>query len=124
MLHIQIEYEVLFLLVFKLVCLIILWIQIEVERGDVASGIECYMNEYGATKEEAYMEIRKIIENNWKDLNRGCLKPTTVPRVLLMPVLNLTRVAEFFYKDEDAYTFSKNNLKDVISMVLIDPIKA
>ncbi|XP_015083028.2 (-)-germacrene D synthase-like isoform X1 [Solanum pennellii] len=98
--------------------------EIEVERGDVASGIECYMNEYGATKEEAYMEIRKIIENNWKVLNRGCLKPTTVPRVLLMPVLNLTRVAEFFYKDEDAYTFSKNNLKDIISMVLIDPIKA
>ena len=82
------------------------------------------MNEHDATKEEAYMEIRKIIENNWKDLNRGCLKPTTVPTVLLMPVLNLTRVAEFFYKDEDAYTFSKNNLKDVISMVLIDPIKA
>lgn len=98
--------------------------EIEVERGDVASGIECYMNEHGATTEEAYIEIRKIIENNWKDLNRGCLKPTTVPRVLLMPVLNLTRVAEFFYKDEDAYTFSKNNLKDVISMVLIDPIKA
>ncbi|KAH0654688.1 hypothetical protein KY289_032366 [Solanum tuberosum] len=98
--------------------------EIEVERGDVASGIECYMNEHRATTEEAYIEIRKIIENNWKDLNRGCLKPTTVPRVLLMPVLNLTRVAEFFYKDEDAYTFSKNNLKDVISMVLIDPIKA
>ncbi|KAH0656166.1 hypothetical protein KY285_031048 [Solanum tuberosum] len=98
--------------------------EIEVERGDVASGIECYMNEHGATTEEAYIEIRKIIESNWKDLNRGCLKPTTVPRVLLMPVLNLTRVAEVFYKDEDAYTFSKNNLKDVISMVLIDAIKA
>ncbi|MCD7464368.1 hypothetical protein HAX54_052582 [Datura stramonium] len=98
--------------------------EIELERGDVASGIECYMNEFGVTKKEAYMEIRKIIENNWKDLNRGCLKPTTVPRVLLMPVLNLTRVAEFFYKDEDAYTFSKNNLKDVVSMVLIDPITA
>ncbi|OIT00339.1 (-)-germacrene d synthase [Nicotiana attenuata] len=96
--------------------------EIELERGDVASGIECYMNEYGVTKEEAYVEIKKIIENRWKDLNRECLKPTAVPRILLMPVLNLTRVAEFFYKDEDAYTFSKYNLKDVVSMVLIDPI--
>ncbi|XP_049345899.1 sesquiterpene synthase 15b-like [Solanum verrucosum] len=95
----------------------------EMERGDVASGIECYMNEYDATKEEAYMEMRKIIENNWKDLNQQCLKPTTVPRVLLMTVLNLIRTSEFFYKDEDAYTSSKNNLKDVISMVLVDPIK-
>ncbi|KAF3651986.1 putative beta-caryophyllene synthase-like [Capsicum annuum] len=96
--------------------------EIELERGDVASGIECYMNEYGATKEVAYVEIRKIIEKKWKDLNRGCLKPAAVPRVLLMPVVNLKRVAEFFYKDEDAYTFSKNNLKDVVSVVLIDPI--
>ncbi|PHT76416.1 hypothetical protein T459_19938 [Capsicum annuum] len=98
--------------------------EIELERGDVASSIECYMNEYDATKEEAYMEMRKIIEKRWKDLNRGCLKPTAVPRVLLMPVINLTRVAEFVYKDEDAYTFSKNNLKHVISMVLVDPITA
>ncbi|PHT99423.1 Sesquiterpene synthase [Capsicum chinense] len=98
--------------------------EIELERGDVASSIECYMNEYDATKEEAYMEMRKIIEKRWKDLNRGCLKPTAVPRVLLMPVINLTRVAEFIYKDEDAYTFSKNNLKHVISMVLVDPITA
>ncbi|KAH0654516.1 hypothetical protein KY289_032194 [Solanum tuberosum] len=95
----------------------------EIERGDVASGIDCYMNEYDVTKEEAYMEIRKIIENNWKDLNQRYLKPTTVSRVLLMPVLNLSRTSEFFYKDEDAYTSSKNNLKDVISMVLVDPIK-
>ncbi|KAG5596799.1 hypothetical protein H5410_038031 [Solanum commersonii] len=41
----------------------------EMERGDVASGIECYMDEYDATKEEAYMGIRKLIEKNWKDLN-------------------------------------------------------
>ncbi|CAN4109971.1 unnamed protein product [Withania somnifera] len=76
---------------------------IELERGDVASSIECYMNEYDATEEEAYMEIREIIGNRWKDLNRG---------------------SEFIYKDEDAYNFSKNNLKDVISMVLIEPITA
>lgn len=90
--------------------------KIELERGDVASGIECYMNEYGVTTEAARMEIRKIIENNWKDLNQEYLKPTLViPKVLLMPVINFTRVAEFFYEDEDAYTFSKNNLKDVVS---------
>ncbi|XP_059277425.1 terpene synthase 17-like [Lycium ferocissimum] len=95
----------------------------EQERGDVASGIECYMNEYGVTKEEAHIEIRKIIENHWKDLNQEYLNLTTViPRILLMTIINLTRGAEFIYKDEDAYTFSKNNLKDVISVVLIDPI--
>ncbi|XP_009757762.1 sesquiterpene synthase 15b-like isoform X2 [Nicotiana tabacum] len=93
----------------------------EQEGGDI-SGVVCYMNEYGVTKEEAYMEIRKIMDNSWKDLNRECLKPIVIPRVLLMPVLNLARMSEFSYKDEDSYTFSKNNLKDIISEVLVDPI--
>ncbi|XP_016504543.2 sesquiterpene synthase 15-like [Nicotiana tabacum] len=93
----------------------------EVERGDV-SGVECYMNEYGVTKEEACTEIRKILESKWKDLNRGCLEPTDVPKVLLMPVLNLARMCEFAYKDEDSYTVSQNNFRDIVSMVLVDPI--
>ncbi|KAL3322567.1 hypothetical protein AABB24_039925 [Solanum stoloniferum] len=97
--------------------------EIEQERGDAASGIESYMNEYGVTKEKAHMEIRKIIANYWKDLNEDYLKHIVViPRVLLMVMLNLTRTAEFVYKDEDAYSFSNNNLKDVISMLLIHPI--
>ncbi|XP_075080105.1 sesquiterpene synthase 15-like [Nicotiana tabacum] len=45
----------------------------EQEGGDI-SCVECYMNEYGVTKEEAYVEIRKIMDNSWKDLNRECLK--------------------------------------------------
>ncbi|KAH0696980.1 hypothetical protein KY290_014407 [Solanum tuberosum] len=97
--------------------------EIEHERGDTASSIECYMNEYGVTEEEAQMEMRKIKENCWKDINQEYLRPTVViPRVLLMAIINLTRVAEFIYKDGDAYSSSKNKLKDIISMVLIDPI--
>ncbi|KAK4710992.1 hypothetical protein R3W88_005505 [Solanum pinnatisectum] len=95
----------------------------EVYTGDTASSIECYMNVYGATKEEAQMEMRKIIENCWKDINQEYLRPTVViPREKLMAMIKLSRVAEFIYKDEDAYSFSKNKLKDIVSMVLIDPI--
>ncbi|WMV59900.1 hypothetical protein MTR67_053285 [Solanum verrucosum] len=72
---------------------------------DTSSGVECYMKEYGVTKEEAHTKIRKIIENYWKDLNEEYFKVDVaiVPRVLLMPIINLTRVSEFIYKDEDAY---------------------
>lgn len=82
------------------------------------------MKEYGVRKEEAHTKIRNIIENYWKDLNEEYFKVdvTIIPRVLLMPIINLTRVSEFMYKDEDAYTFSKNNLKCVISEILVDPI--
>ncbi|KAM3320962.1 terpene synthase 17-like isoform X1 [Capsicum chacoense] len=95
----------------------------EQKRGDVAKAVECYMNEYNITKEEAYMKIRNMIENYWKVLNEEYLKLTgVIPRVLLMSIVNFTRAVEFLYKDEDAFTCSKNNLKDVISVMLIDPI--
>ncbi|KAK4727535.1 hypothetical protein R3W88_032452 [Solanum pinnatisectum] len=96
----------------------------EQTRGDAASSIECYMKEHGVTKEEAHTKIRNIIQNYWKDLNEENFKVDVaiVPRVLLVPIINLARVAEFLYIDEDAYTFSKNNLKDVISAMVIDPI--
>ncbi|KAM3320959.1 hypothetical protein P3S67_008161 [Capsicum chacoense] len=95
----------------------------EQKRGDAPSAIECYINEYNVTKEEAHMKIRDMIENYWKVLNEEYLKFTGVtPRGLLMTIINLTKVVEFMYKDEDAYTFSKNNLKGVISMILVDPI--
>ncbi|KAG5581740.1 hypothetical protein H5410_052367 [Solanum commersonii] len=79
----------------------------EQKRGDAASSIECYMNEYDVTKEEAHIKLRNKIENYWKDLNEEYFKVdvTIIPRVLLMPIINLTRVVEFMYKDEDAYTF-------------------
>ncbi|PHU07961.1 hypothetical protein BC332_24450 [Capsicum chinense] len=95
----------------------------EQKRGYVATAIECYMNEYNVTKEEAYMKIRNMIENYWKVLNEEYLKLTgVIPRVLLMSIVNFTRTVEVLYKDEDAFTFSKNNLKDVIFEMLIDPI--
>nr|P0DO47.1 RecName: Full=Sesquiterpene synthase 16; Short=ShTPS16 [Solanum habrochaites] len=96
----------------------------EQKRGDAPSSVECYMKEYGVTKEEAHIKIRNIIENSWKDLNEEYFKVngTIIPRVLLMCIINLARVIEFIYKDEDAYTFSKNNLKDVVYRILIDPI--
>ncbi|KAM3382974.1 terpene synthase 17-like isoform X2 [Capsicum galapagoense] len=95
----------------------------EQKRGDVAKAVECYMNEYNVTKEEAYMKIRNMIENYWKVLNEEYLKLTgVIPRVLLMSIVNFTRAVEFLYKDEDAFTCFKNNLKDVISVMLIDPI--
>ncbi|KAF3622707.1 hypothetical protein T459_24073 [Capsicum annuum] len=95
----------------------------EQKRGDVASAVECYMNEYSVTKKEAYMKIKNMIENYWKVLNEEYLKHTgIIPKVLLMSIVNFTRAVEFLYKDEDAYTFSKNNLKDVISAIIIDPI--
>ncbi|WMV34359.1 hypothetical protein MTR67_027744 [Solanum verrucosum] len=81
----------------------------EQERGHVASIIERYMKEYGASKQEAYMKYHKEVINGWKDV--------------LERVLNFARVMDMLYKEEDAYTNSKGKLKNMISLLLVESIK-
>ena len=44
-------------------------LQFEQKRGHVASAVECYMNQYGVSEEQAYNEFHKQIENGWLDIN-------------------------------------------------------
>uniref|UniRef100_A0A7N2MVS3 Terpene synthase metal-binding domain-containing protein n=1 Tax=Quercus lobata TaxID=97700 RepID=A0A7N2MVS3_QUELO len=49
--------------------------EFEQERGHVVLGIECYMKQYGVSKQEAHDEFRKQIMNAWKDKNKECNTP-------------------------------------------------
>ncbi|KAL2476212.1 Terpenoid synthase 17 [Abeliophyllum distichum] len=90
------------------------------------SAVECYMNENkGASKEEAFAEIQKLVTNAWKNINQEWLRPcpTAVPMAFLMQVIvNISRITHLTYKDKDEYTNSEVNLKDMITLILIQPV--
>ncbi|XP_059444040.1 (-)-germacrene D synthase-like isoform X2 [Corylus avellana] len=94
----------------------------EQKRGHCASAIECYTVQHGATEEEAVDEFRKEVTGAWKDINEECLYPTTVPMLVVMRILNLTRVIDVVYKDEDGYTHAGIVLKDFVTSLLVDPV--
>ncbi|KAL9366365.1 hypothetical protein Peur_037564 [Populus x canadensis] len=94
----------------------------EQKRGHVASSIECYMKQHGTTEQETVHEFRKQVTDAWKDLNEEFLHPTAVPMPLLTRMLNLARVIDVVYKDEDGYTNAGTVLKDLVSALLIDPV--
>ncbi|KAK4576358.1 hypothetical protein RGQ29_027073 [Quercus rubra] len=94
----------------------------EQKRGHVASAVECYMAQHGGTEEEAINEFCKQVTDAWKDINKECLYPTTVPMPILMRILNLARVIDVVYKDEDGYTHAGIVLKDFVTSMLIDPV--
>ncbi|KAI8005910.1 (-)-germacrene D synthase [Camellia lanceoleosa] len=87
----------------------------EQKRGHVVSVVECYMKQYGASEEEALVELQKRVTNAWKDINQECLRPTAVPMPLLLRVVNLARVINVLYKDEDGYTHSGTKLKGFVT---------
>lgn len=94
----------------------------EQERGHVASSIECYMKQYGASEEEAIEELKKQLTDAWKDINEECLNPTPVPKPLVARILNYARVIAVLYKDVDGYTNAPIALKDSVASVLVDPV--
>ncbi|KAL6318337.1 hypothetical protein AAG906_039429 [Vitis piasezkii] len=108
-------------------------------KRHVASAIECYVKQYSVSKQQAYDEFNKQIANAWNEINQGFLVPTSMPIPILiefsisheptsMPVpiltgvLNLTRVVDIIYKENDEYTHVGKVMKDNIASLLIDPV--
>ena len=78
------------------------------------------MNQHGVEREIAIQELRRQVTSSWKDLNEELLEPLHVPRVLLMRILNMTRVLDVIYIDSDGYTDSQNTTKDHITALFLD----
>ncbi|KAG8386213.1 hypothetical protein BUALT_Bualt03G0125800 [Buddleja alternifolia] len=84
--------------------------------------VECYIKEKGASKEEAFDELENQVSKAWKDINQECLYPTAVSMPILMRMVNSASVIHLLYKDGDGYTNSKNEIKELIKYVLVEPV--
>ncbi|KAK7822081.1 putative terpene synthase 2 [Quercus suber] len=96
--------------------------EFEQKREHFVSSIDCYMKQHGVSKEEVHNEFQKQIENAWKDINQGCLRPIQVPMPLLTRILNFSQVMDLLYKDEDAYTHNGEVLILGVTSLLVDSV--
>ncbi|KAG6685679.1 hypothetical protein I3842_12G123900 [Carya illinoinensis] len=94
----------------------------EQQRGHIVSGIECYMKQHGVSKQEVHEEFQRQIVDAWKDMNEELLKPTQMPMPLLLRILNLARVMDLLYKNEDAYTNLGGELIEGVTSLLVNPV--
>ncbi|CAI9115733.1 OLC1v1016719C1 [Oldenlandia corymbosa var. corymbosa] len=94
------------------------------ERGQDASAVECYMKQYGTSKQETLIELRKQLANAWKDINKECFNPTSVtPMFVLERILNFVRIMHLLYESgNDAYTNPTKEGKDLIISILFDRV--
>ncbi|XP_030439630.2 (-)-germacrene D synthase-like [Syzygium oleosum] len=95
----------------------------EQERGHVASSVECFMKQYGVMEEKAKEELGKQVANAWKDINEEMRRPTVVPRVLLMRIINFARSINAAYGDgTDYYVNAGTNFKEYVTCLLVNPL--
>ncbi|XVE81278.1 hypothetical protein DITRI_Ditri15bG0051000 [Diplodiscus trichospermus] len=90
-------------------------------REHSPSGVECYMKQYNLSEKDALEELEKKLEVAWKDINEEWMRPTAIPRYLLLLPLNFARVTYLFYKHGDGYTHP-NLVEDDIRALFVDPI--
>ncbi|KAG6511253.1 hypothetical protein ZIOFF_029310 [Zingiber officinale] len=94
----------------------------ELERGDVAKCIQCYMHNKGVSEEVTRREIRELMRKYWRELN-GALSWDSPLEVYFKNVtVNINRTAQFFYQDRDGYGKSIGETKSQIILVLFEPI--
>ncbi|KAM0059720.1 putative beta-farnesene synthase [Helianthus debilis subsp. tardiflorus] len=94
----------------------------EQERNHVASSVECYMKEHEVSKEHTHELFSKLIEDNWKVINKESLRPTHIPEPLLMSPINFVRVCEILYTGGDNYTHAGKEMIGYIKSLLVTPI--
>ncbi|GJT24162.1 (E)-beta-farnesene synthase-like protein [Tanacetum coccineum] len=94
----------------------------EQERNHVASSVECYMKQYGVSEEQTRDLFLKQVEDSWKVINQESLRPTDVPRPLLIPPINLARVCDVLYKRGDDYNHAGKEMIHYINSLLVDPL--
>uniref|UniRef100_A0ACD6AAX4 Uncharacterized protein n=1 Tax=Avena sativa TaxID=4498 RepID=A0ACD6AAX4_AVESA len=88
------------------------------------STVEACMEENNYTaKEDAYSKLRELIEESWMDISEEHFRPAGAqpPAQLLEVVVDATRMLDFLYKDQDAYTIPQA-LKRVADSIYVDPI--
>lgn len=73
------------------------------------------MRQHGVTEEEAKQELWKQVDDAWKDMNEELLRPTAVPFPLVNEILNVVHLIDLVYKEDDIYTHSDTEMKDIIN---------
>ncbi|CAN1266184.1 Probable terpene synthase 3 [Linum perenne] len=95
--------------------------QFEQKREHVVSSVECYMTQYGVSREEAVNVLNDMVEEDWKIVNEELLNPPNrnIPKEVLSLFLGYEQVMDVLYKYSDGYTHSNTTTKDILTALLV-----
>ncbi|PIN20465.1 1,8-cineole synthase [Handroanthus impetiginosus] len=95
----------------------------EMERGDVLTSVQCYMNQTSGSEEEAREYVRFLIGEPLKDLNKERVADSPFPYDFIRSAVNLGRTAQYLYHHGDEHVHQKSpKIKDDLRSLLFEPI--
>ncbi|KAL1223178.1 putative terpenoid synthase 16 [Cardamine amara subsp. amara] len=95
----------------------------DMRRGVVSTGINCYMKQYGVTKEEASRYFQKMIVITGKEMNEEFLKKSDVSRQILKIAFGCVRAVYIaYYVGEEKATNPEGKIVKYMNMVYVNRI--
>ncbi|XP_058091675.1 alpha-terpineol synthase, chloroplastic-like [Magnolia sinica] len=96
--------------------------EVELERGDVPTSIQCYMNDANVSERVAREHIKGLIANTWKKMNEECGPHSPFPAPFVNMAFNLARTAQCIYLHGDGHSNPDCGTKDQIMSLLVEPV--
>ncbi|GLJ09984.1 hypothetical protein SUGI_0119640 [Cryptomeria japonica] len=95
----------------------------EADRGELASGIACYLKDNPrSTEEDALEYLNSLIDEKLKELNWEYLKPDNVPIISKYHKYALSKGIQLLYKERDGISVSDIQTKKLITKAMIEPV--
>ncbi|CAL1414634.1 unnamed protein product [Linum trigynum] len=98
--------------------------QFEQKSGHGPSMVECYMKQYEVPRNEAVKALKKMVKDDWKEINKECLidQPSFVSKEIISMLVGLARMMEVLYTEFDGYGTSDRVTIDIVRAVLVTPM--
>ncbi|XP_057509158.1 LOW QUALITY PROTEIN: tricyclene synthase EBOS, chloroplastic-like, partial [Actinidia eriantha] len=95
----------------------------ELERGESANSILCYMKETGLSEQAARKHISNLIDETWKKMNQNrSVYNSPFGRAFTETAINLARMAHCMYQDGDGHGAPDTKAKNRVLSVILEPI--
>ncbi|KAF5741462.1 terpene synthase [Tripterygium wilfordii] len=95
----------------------------EIERGESANSITCYMNETGCCEEVARAHLSGLIDKEWKKLNKIRVDDDSpFGKIFVETTINLARISQCTYQYGDAHGAPDVTSKNQVRSLIIEPI--
>ncbi|CAK7338313.1 unnamed protein product [Dovyalis caffra] len=94
----------------------------EIKRGDVPKSIQGYMYETGASEEEARQQIRYLLNEAWKKMNRDLFSNPLFSQTFIRVVLGMAQLTSCIYPDGEEYDDVLLKSTDMAKSLFFEPI--
>ncbi|WJX69365.1 hypothetical protein P8452_53622 [Trifolium repens] len=99
----------------------------ENDTGDIPKLIQCYMNETGASEEEACDYVKSMMFAEWKKMNKEVhskkeVHTSSFSQYFIDTSINISRMALFMYHNGDGHTIQAPDIQNRIISLIFEPI--